>query len=146
MKIFDRNTLVRENSAHSMFYGRWYIHDRRAHSGKVYLHDRPANRQRMRMGYIHDGRVNYIREFYLHDRPANRQRTRMGYIHDGRVNYIREFYLHDRLFQFFLKFVECIKLVPFVHFENINRLRHHTKCAKYCVNEKKASKARKTLI
>ena len=59
--------------------GRWYIHDRRAHSGKVYLHDRPANRQRMRMGYIHDGRVNYIREFYLHDRPANRQRMRMGY-------------------------------------------------------------------
>ena len=34
------------------------------HSGKVYLHDRPANRQRMRMGYIHDGRVNYIKEFY----------------------------------------------------------------------------------
>jgi hypothetical protein len=69
-----------------------YIHDRCAHSGKVYLHDRPANRQRMRMGYIHDGRVNYIREFYLHDRPANRQCIRMGYIHDGRVNYIREFY------------------------------------------------------
>jgi hypothetical protein len=35
-----------------------------AHSGKVYLHNHPANRQCMRMGYIHDGRVNYIREFY----------------------------------------------------------------------------------
>ena len=46
----------------------------------------------MRMGYIHDGGVNYIRGFYLHDRPANRQRMRMGYIHDGRLNYIREFY------------------------------------------------------
>jgi hypothetical protein len=46
----------------------------------------------MRMGYIHDGRVNYTREFYLHDHPANRQRIRMGYIHDGRVNYVREFY------------------------------------------------------
>ena len=62
------------------------------HSGKVYLHDRPANRQRMRMGYIQDGRVNYIREFYLHDRSANRQCIRMGYIHDGHVNYIKEFY------------------------------------------------------
>jgi hypothetical protein len=38
------------------------IPERRAHSGKVYLHDRPANRQCMRMGYIHDGRVNYIRD------------------------------------------------------------------------------------
>jgi hypothetical protein len=46
----------------------------------------------MRLGYVHDGRVNYIREFYLHDRSANRQRMRMGYIHDGRVNYVREFY------------------------------------------------------
>jgi hypothetical protein len=47
------------------FHGRWYIHDRRAHSGKVYLHDRCANRQRMGMGYIHNGRVNYISELYL---------------------------------------------------------------------------------
>ena len=38
------------------------------------------------MGYIHDGRVNYIREFYLHDRPANRQRLRMGNIHDGLIH------------------------------------------------------------
>ena len=38
--------------------GRWYIHDRRAHSRKVYSHDRPANTQHMRMWYIHDGRVN----------------------------------------------------------------------------------------
>ena len=45
---------------------------------QFYLHDRPANRQRMRMGYIHDGRVNYIRELYLHDRPANRQRIKDG--------------------------------------------------------------------
>jgi len=74
------------------------MHDRRAHSGKVYLHDRPANRQHMRMGYIHDGRVNYIREFYLHDRSANRQRIKeLDGIYTGRrVNYIREFYLHDR--------------------------------------------------
>ena len=43
----------------------------------------------MRMGYIHDGGVNYIRELYLHDRPANRQRMRMGYIHDDRVNFIK---------------------------------------------------------
>ena len=43
-------------------------------------------------GYIHEGRVNYMREFYLHDRSANRQRIRVGYIHDGRVNYIRELY------------------------------------------------------
>ena len=70
-----------------------YIHDGRVnYIRELYLHDRPANRQRMRMGYIHDGRVNYTRELYLHDRPANRQRTRMGHIHDGRVNYIREFY------------------------------------------------------
>jgi hypothetical protein len=74
-----------------------YIHDGRVnYIRELYLHDRPANRQRMRMGYIHDGRVNYTRELYLHDRPANRQRTRMGHIHDGRVNYTRELYLHDR--------------------------------------------------
>jgi hypothetical protein len=70
------------------------MYSRSAKGGEKGDPDRPANRQRMRMGYtgIHDGCVNYIREFYLHDRPANRQCIRMGYIHDGRVNYIRELY------------------------------------------------------
>ena len=84
---------------------------------KDYLHDRPANRQRMRMGCIHDGHVNYIREFYLHDRPANRQRMRMEYIHDGRVNYIREFYLHDRPAN-----RQCMRM-EYIHDGRVNYIR-----------------------
>jgi len=64
----------------------------------------------MRMGYIHDGRVNYIREFYLHDRRANRQRMRMGYIHDGSANSLGELAARRSCILFILTLVYLLNL------------------------------------